>query len=542
MLRELIYCSIGLVLFAYALDYAFSFADDEREPKRISPKVPLIGHLLGMVKYGVVYFTNTSKQTTAEMYTLPVLNNKVYVCNSLRLMPLIQKNFKTVSFRPWLKTSAERIGGNSHEAVELFGGPLVDDFERIIRLTLEPGPWLDAQNLRMGQSCSALINSLVGGLEGEEGNKVWLLSWVKHLVVQASSCGVYGQEHPFLDPAIVKAFWVFHEHMLAQMASLDFFQRCTKAREVLYQALLKYCAAPPADIAHTVVERQRVLREAGMSFEEAVKQEIVMCVATFINTASTLYWTLWELFSRPEVLAEVREEVEAHAVYRKSGEEKKNKENEDLEEQEEEGKEGEHDAEEADFVLDVAALKTRCPILLSVLQETQRMRHVHANIRKVLSDTPLDDGRYLLRKGYYVIMPAPPIHANTSVWGPSAGTFDPYRFMPSRNKASKSDAGAAAPPSGFLSWGAPPYLCPARQFASTEVLIVTALLAMRVDLTPAASGGKWEANPALNYNELITLCNPAKDVEMRVKPREQGVGKWALKMGESRTRVPIASG
>ncbi|KAI1800964.1 cytochrome P450 [Daldinia bambusicola] len=536
MLRELLYSSVGLVLFAYALDYAFSFADDAREPKRLSPKIPLIGHVLGMVKYGSSYFMRTSKQTEAEIYAVPILHNKIYVCNSLRLMPLIQKSFRTISFRPWLKTTAERVAGNSHDVVKLFGGPLADDFEKIIRSTLTPGPWLDAQNLRMAQSCSALINSLVSGIGGEQGRKVWLLGWVRHLVVQASGSGIYGQEHPFLDPAIEEAFWVFHKHMSEQMANMDFSRKCVNARELLYQALLKYCAAPPADIAHTVVERQRVLRETGMSFEELVKQEIVLCVATFANTAPTLFWVLWELFSRPEVLAEVREELEAHAVHRKSGGEK--------------GKEeGEHGAEEADFVLDVASLKTRCPILLSVMQETQRTRHSHANIRKVLSDTPLDDGRYLLRKGYYVIMPGPPIHADTSVWGPTASTFDPYRFVPNRDrngtKANKPDdvaAAAAAPPSGFLSWGAPPYLCPARQFAATELLIVTALLAMQVDLAPAARGGIWEAKPALDYSDFATLCNPAKDVEMCVKRREQGVGKWTLKMGESRTRVPIASG
>lgn len=59
MLRELIYSSIGLVLLAYALDYTIGFANDAREPKRVEPKVPLIGHLLGMVKYGGSYFTHT---------------------------------------------------------------------------------------------------------------------------------------------------------------------------------------------------------------------------------------------------------------------------------------------------------------------------------------------------------------------------------------------------------------------------------------------------------------------------------------------------
>ncbi len=149
------------------------------------------------------------------------------------------------------------------------------------------------------------------------------------------------------------------------------------------------------------------------------------------------------LFSRQEILAEVREEIEAQAVI---------------------------GSKEHGFVLDVAALKTRCYLLLSVYEETQRTRHAHANIRAVLSDAVLD-GRYLLKAGSYLQMPGQPIHASTEVWGHSASEFDPYRFVQKRGIAR-----GAIPTGGFLAWGAPPHLCPARQFATTEILIAVALL------------------------------------------------------------------
>ena len=78
--------------------------------------------------------------------------------------------------------------------------------------------------------------------------------------------------------------------------------------------------------------------------------------------------------------------------------------------------------------LDVGALKSRCPLLLSVFQETQRVRHIHAAIRRVMKDTLLD-GKYLLKEGNYLQMPGHSIHSNTSIWGPSAREFDPYRFI-----------------------------------------------------------------------------------------------------------------
>lgn len=223
-----------------------------------------------------------------------------------------------------------------------------------------------------------------------------------------------------------------------------------------------------------------------------------------------MFWTLVELLSRPEILAEVRDEVLDNAVR-------------SLEK--EEGGPGR--------VLNVAALKTRCPLLLSMYQETQRTRHIHANIRLVTEDTVLDG--HLLRKGAYVQMPGEPIHKSTSVWGPDAPIFDPYRFVAKGQKQQK-----AAPSSGFLSWGAPPHLCPARQFASTEILVIVALLVLSVDLVPAA-GGELKV-PGTSTAEIATLAGPADEVRLMVVPVGGESGKWVLEMGDSKTRVSLASG
>lgn len=219
------------------------------------------------------------------------------------------------------------------------------------------------------------------------------------------------------------------------------------------------------------------------------------------NTVPTFYWTIWELFSRRSLLHEVRQELEAQAVIK----------------------------QEHGYTLDLGALKSKCPLLLSVFQETQRIRHIHAAIRRVMKDTLLD-GKYLLKEGDYLQMPGHPIHVNTTIWGPSAREFDPYRFL----KIAKPTG------SGFMAWGTPPHLCPARQFAATEILIMVALLAMRADLEPVS--GVWERNPSLDFNDPVTVLNPKKDVQMNINVRGQWAGKWALHMSPSHSRVPLASG
>ena len=257
-------------------------------------------------------------------------------------------------------------------------------------------------------------------------------------------------------------------------------------------------------------ERWRVLQAAGISEMDCIKQQATLPIGMLSNTVPTFYWTVWELFSRPDILNQVRQELEENAVFvQKDG-----------------------------FALDIAALKSKCPLLLSVLQETQRTRHIHAAIRKVMEDTLLD-GKYFLKAGNYLQMPGHAIHSNTTLWGPAASEFDPYRFVkPSMAEESKDAIKHSG--SDFLAWGAPPHLCPARQFAATEILILVALLAMRADLQPV--GGTWEKNPMLDFNDPITVLNPKKDVQLRVSARDRWAGKWTLHMSQSKLRVPLASG
>lgn len=129
----------------------------------------------------------------------------MYVSNTQRLIPIIQRSSKTLSFRPVIQTMSKIIGGASDETHALFGGELVDRFSHGMKTALLPGPRLDEQNLRMGRKALIDLDELVE--MGQKGGKIMLLEWVKKVVVQASSCGVFGEQHPFLDPKVEEAFW-----------------------------------------------------------------------------------------------------------------------------------------------------------------------------------------------------------------------------------------------------------------------------------------------------------------------------------------------
>ncbi|KAM0325158.1 hypothetical protein ACHAQA_007697 [Verticillium albo-atrum] len=500
MLREIVYAVLGLAVLGCTLEWAIGAFDDPREPPRLQSRVPLIGHLIGLLQNGMQYYGITSRQTDMELYTLGIGPLKIYICNGLHLIPSIQKS-KGLSFRPFLKTSAKRFGGASVVTQELYTEAFADGFGQVMKTTLAPGPHLDEQNLRMGAEAVIQVNKLA------EMKAVYLREWIKHTILHASSYAIYGDGHPYRTPEMKDAFWEWNEYLSMHLMGIDPLGRGYAARQKVFNSLFEYGKNVPANAAKIVTEKVQFMKDAGISFEETWKQEASFAIALFGNSTPTAFWTFYDLYSRPDTLEEVRREIAAEAVEKRGGV----------------------------FRLDVAALKTRCPLVLSMYQETQRTRHQHAPIRKVVEDTLLD-GRYLLKKGNFLQMPGEPINKSEELWGASAKEFNPYRFVPKEQKEK-----IAFDKTRFTAWGAAPHLCPARQFASTEILILVALVVMRVDLTPLNGTGQWERDFPCR-NELATTTSPAKDLEVRVKTREAWSGTWELEMGTSMTRLSLASG
>lgn len=136
-----------------------------------------------------------------ELYTLGIGPLKIYICNGLHLIPSIQKSSKTLSFRPFIQTSAKRFGGASVATQDLHTEAFVDDFGQVMKTTLAPGPHLDEQNLRMGEEAVIQVNELA------EMKEVYLMEWTKHTILHASSYAIYGDGHPYSTPEVKDAFW-----------------------------------------------------------------------------------------------------------------------------------------------------------------------------------------------------------------------------------------------------------------------------------------------------------------------------------------------
>lgn len=55
MLQLVIYAATALAVLAYCIEYLFVLRDHGDEPQRLKSKVPLIGHILGLIRSGPSY-------------------------------------------------------------------------------------------------------------------------------------------------------------------------------------------------------------------------------------------------------------------------------------------------------------------------------------------------------------------------------------------------------------------------------------------------------------------------------------------------------
>ena len=229
-----------------------------------------------------------------------------------------------------------------------------------------------------------------------------------------------------------------------------------------------------------------------LSSDDKARFDPTFIHALIANTTSTAFWTLYHMFSDPEVLAEVRSvlmlllavRVEDGKTYRE---------------------------------INISAIR-EVPILKSILHESLRHYASGTGTRIVLEDTMLDN-RYLLKKGCFVFMPNQSYHFNATAWGDTVANFDAHRFM----KSNDQHSGA------FRGFGGGVNLCPGRLLAMNAVLAMCAMFALRYDMKPVS--GTW-AHPSTDNSNMSVVVHPPKEkVAVKFLAREGFTsGSWAFKL------------
>lgn len=294
-------------------------------------------------------------------------------------------------------------------------------------------------------------------------------------------------------------------HMLKAWPSV-LARKSLQAREhLLIPAFEKYFAENSHHQGSLLVQcRYKHNTGHGLRGRDVAATEIGQMVASLTNSLAASFWMVYHVFSDPVVLSECRAEVERLAQVDDNGV----------------------------HTVDLANVKSLCPILLSTWQETLRYVHIGIAARVVMEDIMFDK-KYLLKKGATVMTVAPVQHTDASVWGPTANSFNHRRFL-------REDGTRRTNPIAFRSFGGGAVLCPGRHFVSTEVMSFAALLLLYFDLKPVSKDGtsKW-LEPRKNLPMTSSMPTPKDELLIEIVPRDER--EWRVNFSASSRGVNIVA-
>ncbi|KAF2177968.1 cytochrome P450 [Zopfia rhizophila CBS 207.26] len=489
-----------LVLTFRVLHHLFVASHDPEEPPLIQPRIPLVGHVIGLLRNGNSYHSNIAKKCGRPIFTLGLPRGKMYIVISPDLVTACDRRAKIVSFAPYVVAFAKRILAAGQDSIRLLSEDLLEDkgtttlrpeTMKIMHQVMIPGDCLDELMQTVLNDVSRSLDTVI-----TNGNQavVPMFQWIRSFVGIASTNAIYGSErNPMKDPAVMDGFWAVDKDFA--LLGLEFLPGLiasagNRGRERFFDAFRKYYATDSLQTAsHLIKARYEVNRKHGVSDEDVAHFDLGVCTALLVNTVPAVWWTLYHVFSDEALLVELRRGIEATV-----------------------SAQSESSEPSSATSIDVPHVIKTFPLLDSFVKEVLRVHSNSMSARFLLQDKVIEDDKgaaYLLKKGSFLAMPSARVHASSAAWGPNASTFDPARFL-----HLNSDK---VPKSAYRAFGGGHALCPGRHFAMNEIMSILIIMVIKYDVAPLDSG--WEI-PETRDHISTSVTTPAKDFLVRIQPRK----------------------
>ncbi|KEY67068.1 hypothetical protein S7711_04740 [Stachybotrys chartarum IBT 7711] len=439
--------AVALATVVFALKAFISPTIDPAEPVALESRIPLVGHIVSMIRHKATFYTRLYKRSGLPIYTLPILNGKLYIINSPGLVQAAMRS-NDISFDPFMVEFSTHMFGLSPKVVEIISRPeVMDDLVDIIHASL-----MNESLHQMNVKALAYVASVLNGIRPDEPLRIQdTFLWLRDNMTYASTCAIFGSKNPYKIEDI-PTHWEFDAG--AVLLSLNVAPslvagKALAARGKLNQILIPFYQAKldqGPDVSAIIRKRAVKLRESGFDDVDLGVQELMLPWVGNTNTIPALFWLFAHLFTHPGYLAKVRTEVEALVV---------------------------RDGDTA--TLAASKFEKQLPMLYACYQECLRMYLHNVGARRVMADTRVQDtdGReYLLKKGVNIQWPPGVLQHLPSVWGADADDFYPERWLGTTTQEEKKRRGA------FVPFGGGKHLCPGRKFALAEILGFVATLAV----------------------------------------------------------------
>ncbi|KAK2865215.1 hypothetical protein FQN49_003804 [Arthroderma sp. PD_2] len=356
-----------------------------------------------------------------------------------------------------------------------------------------------------------MIGSLHTNVQELKSNHsaVNLYDWCRLAMTVATTDAVYGTLNPYRQSDARDAYWEIEKNLSSLM--MDFApwliaRKAWEGREHLTQAFLQYYkSGGHLNSSELSYMRWKTQDNGGAALEDIARLEVVMGIGLLSNTVPSGFWVIFDIFSRPKLVEEIRDEICANAL---------------------------SISPEGVYTVDLADVQEGCPLLLASFQETLRIRSNSAQLRLIYEDTMLDNS-YLVKAGSILVMPAAVINRSESTWGPDTDVFNPQNFLASGAKRNKASA--------FMSFGASPHMCAGRHFATGEILALITMLILQFDISPVEND--WIEPPTNARAVAASLSPPSGHTSVIFTEREELKGvKWNFKVTPGKGRYGLVIG
>jgi cytochrome P450 len=431
-----------------------------------------------------------------------MLNGKSYVVADASLAIAVQRAASTLDFDSLIVELSPLLGGCSLETKTILRDTKAKEEGRTRMITRSHtviNPPLAAHRIAdVSQVQLSHFNDFANSIKDGEEQDLYKL--FKSEITAASMHTLYGPENPYaMHPELVEKYWDWDDGNVGYMVGILPSITARKAYyglEACVKGWIEYGEkGRHAQAVPFLQERLKMHQAEGISMDEHARLEHTISFGFVSNAAITSFWMINNIFGRPELLQEIREEIYTNAF-------------------------------EAPGTISSTKLKESCPLLNSVWRETMRLIAPNTSARMVLEDTILAD-TYLLRKGNVVQIAGGVLHFDTDIWGPDAASFNPRRFFYNWNgtKTNADTVHSAA----FRVFGGGTSLCPGRHFAQMEVTGLAAVLVMGFDMITKEGMG-W--HPARDEKRFpIAAQKPLRDVRAKIVRRKGWEDvKWDLKV------------
>lgn len=97
---------------------------DAREPPFIPSKIPILGHLVHLVREGADYYGRVDRRYKLSLYTLPVLKGRMYIVASPEWATAIHRAHKTLHFNTLVAQAMRNLFCMDEETMELINDNL----------------------------------------------------------------------------------------------------------------------------------------------------------------------------------------------------------------------------------------------------------------------------------------------------------------------------------------------------------------------------------------------------------------------------------